>query len=186
MKSTEKKEVRMRMVDMHEFFINKINASINNENFIEASWLIYSCIENRFFRILQKYKNQCKYSNGKCKKNKNELAISTKLSCVERLVENNVSCISSSFSLKQLKEIRLWIKKRNDMMRDLLSLETYKNMDEDFKTLAIEGEEILRGLYNSCTNFRSKFYSEEYTFVFPEKAMEACPCNKNNHSKEVN
>ena len=72
------------------------------------------------------------------------------------------------------------------MMHDLLSLETYKNMDEDFKTLAIEGEKILRGLYNSCTNFRSKFYSEEYTFVFPEKAMEACPCNKNNHSKEVN
>ena len=77
MKSTEKKEVRMRMVDMHEFFINKINASIKNKNFIEASWLIYSCIENRFFRILQKYKNQCKYSNGKCKINKNELAIST-------------------------------------------------------------------------------------------------------------
>ena len=72
MKSTEEKAIRECMVDMHQFFIDKIDTAIKNERFIEASWLIYSCLENRFFRILQKYKNQCKYCKGKCKSNKNE------------------------------------------------------------------------------------------------------------------
>lgn len=166
------------MVDMHQFFLEKIDAAIKAERYIEASWLIYSCLENRLFRVLQKFKNQCKYCKGKCKKNKNELAISTKLSCIRRLCENGVSCITNSFSLEQLEEIRLWIKKRNDMMHDLLSLETYKNTDEDFRASAIEGQIILSKLYSSCTQFRKVFYSDGYEFIFPEKAMEDCPCNR--------
>ena len=85
-KSTESLKVREQMVDMHQFFIDKIDEAVESQRYIEASWLIYSCIENRFFRILQKYKKQCKYCKGKskCKKNRNELAISTKIACVER------------------------------------------------------------------------------------------------------
>ena len=64
MESTEEKDIRERMVDMHQFFIDRIDVAVRSERFIEASWLIYACIENRFFRILQKYKSQCKYSKG--------------------------------------------------------------------------------------------------------------------------
>lgn len=169
--------MRVRMVDMHQFFIGRIAEAIEEERFIEASWLIYSCIENRFFRILQKYKNQCKYCKGKCKSSKNELAISTKLACVERLRENGVSCISNAFTSEQLKEISLWVDKRNKMMHDLLSLETYKNTDEDFKALAIKGQSMLSKLYASCTKFRKEFYSDGYVFVFPDAAMDGCRCN---------
>ena len=182
--STEEKEIRERMVEMHQFFIDKINAAIEDGRYIEASWLIYSCIENRFFRVLQKYKRQCKYCNGKCNKNKNELAISTKISCVKRLWENKVPCISNSFSPEQLDEISSWVKRRNNMMHDLLSLENYKNTDEDFKKSAIDGQDILSKLYDSCTKFRREFYSDGYAFVFPEKSMEGCPCNRNGRGKE--
>lgn len=176
MKSTEEKTLREKMVDMHDFFLNKIDHAIVEERYIEASWLIYSCIENRFFRVLSKFKNDCIACKGKCRKSTNELSISTKLSCVKRLCEANITCISNSFTLEQLEEIRVWVKQRNKLMHDLLSLETYNQTDEKFKTSAIEGQKILSNLYESCTKFRKIFYAEEYTFTFPEDAMKKCPC----------
>lgn len=92
-------EERLERVDMHDFFLQKIEKAMKEEKYIEASWLIYACIENRFFRTLQKYKEYCKYCKGKCRKNKNELAISTKIACIKRLVEANVTCMSESFSI---------------------------------------------------------------------------------------
>lgn len=183
MKSTEDKKEREKMVDMHQFFIDRIDAAIESQRYIEASWLIYACIENRFFRVLKKYKNQCKYCTGKCKKNRNELAISTKISCVERLCENNVECLSKSFKIDQINEIRQWVKERNKMMHELLSLSTYENMDDRFKESAIKGQSLLSDLYKSCTEFRKIFYSDDYVFVFPEIAMEGCRCKNSNMDK---
>lgn len=178
MKSTETKEKRIEMVDMHQFFIERIDAAIKEERYIEASWLIYSCMENRFFRVIQKFKNQCKCCKGKCKKSRNELALKTKIDCIKRLCEENVAGISDSFSLDQLENIRKWVKRRNNLMHDLLSLESYREIDIEFKQASIDGQKLLSDLYSSCTNFRKKFYADDYEFVFPEKAMNACPCNQ--------
>lgn len=183
MKSTEKKEERLERVDMHDFFLQKIDKALEDERYIEASWLIYACMENRFFRTLQKYKEQCKYCKGKCKKNRNELAISTKIACVKRLAEANVTCISESFSITLLERTRLWIKERNSLMHDLLSLKTYKNMDERFKESAISGKAILTDLYTACTSFRKKFYTDDYKFTFPNEAMEGCSCKPKNNNE---
>lgn len=176
MQSIEEMKERLERVDMHDFFLQRIDDAINGERYIEASWLMYSCMENRFFRTLQKYKKQCKYCKGKCNKNKNELAISTKIACVKRLIENDVTCFSESFSKDLLESIRIWVKSRNTLMHDLLSLETYQDMDAQFKTLSESGKELLDELYASCTIFRSKFFAEGYEFVFPETAMEGCSC----------
>lgn len=176
--SREDKSIRLNMVDMHQFFIDKIDDAMAHERYIEASWLIYSCMENRFFRVLEKFKNQCKYCTGKCKERSNRLSISTKIKCVKRLLENNVECISESFTSKQLEDISSWLADRNKKMHNLLSLETYKNVDTEFKKSATKGRAILDDLYESCTKFRSKFFDPEYIFIFPEAAMEKCPCNK--------
>lgn len=184
MKSTEQKHIREEMGDMHQFFIEKIENAINDGRYIEASWLIYSCMENRFFRVLQKYKKQCKYCKGKCQKNRNELAISTKIECVRWLCEADVTCISNSFEIDLLKEIKKWIKNRNNMMHNLLSLDSYKNCDDDFKQSALSGQILLKKLYDSCTNFRREFYADDYEFIFPEGAMEGCHCKNTNDSKE--
>ena len=61
-------------------------------------------------------------------------------------------------------------------MHDLLSLETYQNMDDRFKTSSIEGKKLLNELYSACTLFRRKFYEDGYEFVFPESTMEGCSC----------
>lgn len=180
MQSTEEMQERLERVDMHDFFLQRIGDAINSERYIEASWLIYSCMENRFFRTMQKYKKQCKYCKGRCKNNKNELAISTKIDCIKRLVKKEVSCISESFSIELLEDIRLWVKKRNAMMHDLLSLNTYQDMDAQFKKISESGNELLDKLYASCTKFRSKFFAEGYEFIFPEAAMEECSCKPKN------
>lgn len=182
MKSTEEKAKRMEMVDMHKFFLDKIDNAIKEKRYIEASWLIYSCMENRFFRTLQKYKSLCECCKGKskCKEKTNKLAITTKIKCVKRLAENGNPSISDNFPLDLLKGILDWVYKRNDMMHDLLALDTYKNTDDDFKKSAFEGVDLLKQLYDSCTGFRKAFYTNGYEFIFPEKAMRDCPCGPRN------
>ena len=84
-------EDRLKRVDMHQFFLDKIDSAIKDKRYIEASWLIYSCMENRYFRTIEKIKDQCKYSGGKCKKNNNELALGTKINCIKRLAEHDAA-----------------------------------------------------------------------------------------------
>ncbi len=51
-------------------------------------------------------------------------------------------------------------------------------IDNDFKKSSLDGQSLLSDLYESCTNFRKMFYADDYEFVFPEKAMNTCPCNQ--------
>ena len=179
MNSTEQMNVRLMHVDMHEYFLTRINKAMSTENYIEASWIIYSCLENRYFRTMEKLKNQCKYcrSKSKCnRKKKNELALKTKINCIKRLHENNVKCISEAFRIELFEETKSWVKKRNDLMHDLLSLDIYENTDVMFKESAEVGLKLLNETYTSCTEFRRLFYQDDYTFVFPENAMDACNC----------
>lgn len=188
MKSTEEMESRMKRVYMHEYFLNRIDLAMKKSNYIEAAWLIYSCFENRYFRTLEKYKRQCKYCTGKCKKNRNDLALKTKIDCVKRLYENDVESITKSFRYDLFKETIDWVKERNDLMHDLLSLEYYEETDKRFKDIAEKGKKMLDETYESCTKFRKLFYTDGYIFNFPESAMEKCPCKgkKENEQEKTN
>lgn len=179
MKQKESLELRCEMATMHDFFLNKIDDSIEGGLYFEASWLIYSCLENRFFRVLDKYKRECKYcrKGGKCRKGSNQLAISTKVSCVERLCNAGVECISASFSSELFDEVKAWIKLRNNLMHNLLSLEHYEDhFDKDFENLALSGKRIVEDVYEACAKFREAFFQPDYEFVFPESCMEECSC----------
>lgn len=176
MQSTEKFEERKKRVDMHNFFIAKIDDAMKNKRYIEASWLIYSCFENRYFRTVEKVKGQCKYSGKKCKKASNELALKTKINCIQRLVEGNCSCFSNNFPYELLEQTKKWVKNRNDLMHNLLQLKYYENMDSEFEKIATEGKKLLDETYICCTNFRADYYADGYSFQFPTSAMERCPC----------
>lgn len=179
-------ELRCEMATMHDFFLKKINESIEGELYFEAAWLIYSCLENRFFRVLDKYKRECKYctKGGKCRKGSNQLAISTKVNCVERLHKAKVECISESFSNEILDEVKKWIKLRNNLMHNLLSLEHYEDhFDNDFKNLALNGKRIVEDVYEACAKFRESYFRPDYEFVFPESCMEECPCKPRNQKE---
>lgn len=180
MNSTEDMEVRLEMRDMHDFFLDKIKEAMKGGNYFEAAWLEYSCLENRYFRTLDKYKNKCKYCKGKCRSKKNELALRTKVRCVERLIKKRIRCISESFSREQISDTISWIKKRNNLMHSLLALESYQeSFTHSFQELAREGYNLVIQTYQSCTKFREIFFSDNYEFNFPEECMNLCPCNVN-------
>ncbi len=179
MESTEDKGTRLKRVDMHDYFLKRIDSAMNDNNYIEASWLIYACMENRYFRTLQKIRDYCKYcrSSSKCnKKVKNELAIKTKINCVKRLHENEVICVKDAFRYELFDETKKWVKDRNELTHDLLALEYYEETDLLFKEIAETGLALLLETYDSCTAFRKLFYDPSYSFVFPERAMEECQC----------
>lgn len=67
MKSTEEMSIRLEYVKMHEFFLNRIDISTKEERYIEAAWLIYSCFENRYFRTIEKLKNNANTAEGNVK-----------------------------------------------------------------------------------------------------------------------
>ena len=179
MKSTEDKAQRLLRVDMHEYFLSKIDEAMKKENYIEASWLIYSCFENRYFRTIQKYKHMCKYcrKKGRCNPGpKNDLSITTKVKCVQRLYNSGVPSIVNAFEGDIFDKSIKWINERNDLMHELLALETYQSSEELFKSSAEDGNSLLTQTYDYCTKFRKLFYDDDYCFVFPEDAMERCPC----------
>ncbi len=176
MKSTEKKEERLKRVDMHDFFLQKIEDAMQEERYIEASWLIYSCFENRYFRTVEKVKKECRYSKGRCKKPKNEMALATKVRCIQHLAEANCECFRKAFADELFNQTLIWIKKRNNLMHNLLQLEEYEDMYNQFKESSEEGFTLLQETYKSCTEFRKIYYSDNYVFEFPEEAMEKCNC----------
>lgn len=179
MKSTEEMSERLKRVDMHDYFLKRIGAAMEHENYIEASWLIYSCFENRYFRTVMKYREKCKYcrSKSKCnRKNKNELALKTKISCVERLYQAGVPCVANAFAEDIFPKTREWVDKRNDLMHDLLSLEYYENTDVRFKKSAEDGLRLLHETYAFCTKFRKLFYADGYEFEMPDVVSDKCSC----------
>ena len=168
------------MIQMHDFFLGKIDTAISESRNIEAVWLIYACMENRLFRTLEKSKKQCSYSKGKCKKTDNQISISTKIACLQRLREHHVSCIEDSFPETLFDNIKKWIKQRDKLMHNLLVLENYANVENKFANCANEGRTLLLQLYDSCTKFRTLFFSDSYIFEFPKEAMNGCRCKPNN------
>lgn len=176
MKSIENKKQRVEMVSMHDFFLKKINNAIDDTRYIEANWLIYACFENRYFRTIEKFKPYCKYSKGKCKKKNNELALRTKIRCIQHLYESKCKCILESFDATIFEETLKWVKTRNKLMHNLLQLEIYEDMDKEFKKLAQDGAALLKRTYNCCTKFRAVYFDSTYEFNFPIEAMEKCQC----------
>ena len=179
MKSTEAYEERLKRVDMHDYFLNRIKSAMSAENYIEANWLIYACFENRYFRTVQKYRAGCKYcrSKSKCnKKDKNELALLTKINCVQRLFNAGITCITEAFSSDIFEQTKKWVKGRNNLMHELLSLEYYENTDELFRKSAEEGYNLLSKTYEYCTEFRKLFFEEGYQFEMPDEVAVKCPC----------
>ena len=112
----------------------------------------------------------------KCKKPNNELALRTKIRCLQRLHTAKIQCIYEAFDHTLFDKTLEWVKNRNILMHNLFKLEDYTNVDLLFKQCSLDGRELLRMTYESTTKFRSIFYSKNHEFNFPVIAMEGCSC----------
>ncbi len=166
MKQTEPLETRKKMVYMHDEMRQRLDNAMNNNRYVEASWICYAIFEQRITRIMMKHLKKC--PKGKRRKDERHVGISTKIQCLKKLTQKGYGAYSE-FDKKLLNDIDKWCKKRNTLVHDLVSLDNYKNYDKEFEALAKAGEPLVKKLYKEAEKIRRWCYKENNNFgKFPE------------------
>lgn len=176
MKAKDSYEDRLKMADMHDDVLQRIDLAIANKHSIEACWLCYSCFESRITRTLEKVSECC--SDRKCYQN-HKVGIKTRIDCLKRLNKAKY-CGTESFDNQLLGEITKWCKERNTLVHALVTLNNYCGMDDKFLQLATKGRPLVTKLYQQTTAFRNKYYAQTELTSFPEKAHNYCRLLKKN------
>lgn len=173
MKAKEEYEVRAKMAEMHEDFIEKMSEAYDNGFYIETVWYCYAIIEQRVNRLIAKYIERCTI----CPKRTDDksASISTRIVCLKKLINAKYGAYDI-LSTEIFERISDWCEKRNDLVHGLVSFKHYRKYDEEFKELAELGVPLIFELYDVCTDFRNHWYEMEApTEEFPIKT---CKCNK--------
>ena len=174
MKSQDSYEDRLKMVEMHDDILKRIDDAIKKKQSIEACWLCYACFENRITRSLEKISEHCSKRN--CYKNHN-VGIVTRIECLKRLSKQKYDG-TDSFDNQLLGNIKGWCRERNTLVHALVSLNNYSGMDRKFLDLAKIGKPLVEKLYQQTTEFRNRYYEIESLSIFPENAEKKCRLKK--------
>ena len=170
MNPKENYEERLKMAEMHDDVLQRIETAIEDKRSIEACWLCYSCFESRITRTLEKVSECC--PERKCYQN-HKVGIKTRIDCLKRLKKLSYAG-TESFDNQLLGQIAAWCQERNTLVHALITLNNYYGMDEKFLQLAIKGKPLLETLYTQTTEFRNKYYQINELPTFSEKAYEKC------------
>lgn len=172
MKAKEEYEVRAKMAEMHEEFIERMSESYDKGFYVETVWYCYAIIEQRVSRLIAKYIDKCTIPKRTDDKS---VSISTRITCLKKLISAKYGAFDT-FNADLLDRISKWCDERNELVHGLISFKHYKKYDEEFKSLAEEGVPLIFELYDACTDFRNHWYEiDEPTDVFP---AEKCKCGK--------
>ncbi len=178
MKAQDSYEDRLKMVEMHDDVLSRIESAIKKKQSIEACWLCYACFESRITRSLEKVSVYCSKRN--CYKN-HMVGIVTRIECLKRLC--NLSYAGTEHFDKQLLgKIKEWCKDRDKLVHALITLNNYPGMDKKFLDLAKRGKPLVEKLYQQTTAFRNEYYEIESLPVFPENAETKCRLKKKEES----
>lgn len=178
MKAQDSYEDRLKMVEMHDDVLTRIDSAIKKKQSIEACWLCYACFESRISRSLEKLSVNCTKRN--CYQN-HRVGIVTRIECLKRLC-NLIYAGSEHFDKQLLGNIRGWCKDRNKLVHALVTLNNYSGMDKKFLDLAKRGKPLVEKLYKQTTAFRNEYYEIETMPVFPEDAENKCRLKKKEES----
>lgn len=170
MKAKESLDERVRMAEMHDDVLSRIDAAIKKKHSIEACWLCYACYESRITRTLEKVSGLC--PGQKCYQNP-KVGIKRKIECLKRLRKLNYAGIEH-FDNNTLGQIIEWCRERNKLVHDLVTLNNYYGMDQKFLDLAKKGKPLVEKLYGETTGFRNEYYKLPTLPDFPTSASEKC------------
>lgn len=171
MKQRESYEIRLEMARMHDTYIEDLHEAMKEARYVEASWLCYAIIEQRVTRLILKHLDNCPLEK---KKKDVPVSISTRLSCIKTLIENEYGGYAQ-MDKALFEEIEKWCKDRNELVHGLVSLEHYKHYDKEFEKLAKDGTPIVEKLYKEITKFREWYYRDGVFGDFPKFK---CMCKK--------
>lgn len=180
MKAKDTYTDRLRMADMHNDVLQRLEKAISEKRSIEACWLCYSCFESRITRTMEKLSEDCLcrrcYQNYK-------VGIKTKIDCLKHLRKLNYSG-AERFDSQLLGDIIAWCKERNTLVHALVSLNNYYGIDDKFLKLAVKGKPLVEKLYSQATQFRNQYYGLEEMPTFPCEVEKKCRLLKTDKSKE--
>jgi hypothetical protein len=173
MRAKENYETRNEMAQMHDEYIASLSDAYESKKHIEVVWLCYAIFEQRISRLITKYIDNCTVPERTDKKS---AAISTRIKCLQKQIDTKYGAFDG-FDSAILTEIQRWCEDRNELVHGLVSLQHYRQYDEEFAELATRGFPLVSSLYDSCTSLRDRWYkSDNPVEEFP---MQKCQCKKN-------
>lgn len=143
---------RARLV--HKDFFDKCNFAIENGFYLEAMCMEYASIEGRMTRIMKIFGFPCGLKK-ECDEMP-DISVNQKLGCLKNfLFDKNIFKDSYFDSPEEIKDIKKWIEKRNDIMHHLYSdTEKYPDLLKSSKAIAIEGFKHCRTLYDETNRLK--------------------------------
>ena len=180
MKAQDSYEDRLKMVEMHDDVLKRIESAIKKKHSIEACWLCYACFESRISRSLEKVSVNCTKRN--CYNN-HKVGIVTRIDCLKRLSKLKYAG-TEHFDNQLLGRIKNWCYERNTLVHALVTLNNYDGMDKKFLDLAKRGKPLVEELYKQTTAFRNEYYEIEAMSAFPEEAENKCRLKKKEESTD--
>lgn len=179
MRATESYEDRLKMAEMHDDVLQRLDNAIKKKQSVEACWLCYACFESRITRSLEKLSVACSKRN--CYQN-HRVGISTRIDCLKRL-SNQKYVGTEHFDKQLLGNIKSWCHDRNTLVHALVTLNNYSGMDKRFLDLAKRGKPLVEQLYAQTTDFRTEYYKIDSMPTFPENSEQKCRLKMKEDSK---
>ena len=169
MNKKESLETRKKMAVMHDAMIDKLDMAMKKKRYVEASWICYAIFEQRITRMIMKHLSKCPRQN-RSEKHK-DVGIRTRIDCIIKLTKQGYgayACVDGSV----FKKLKLWCKRRNDLVHALLDISRYKKYDMEFKKLAEDGYALVPKIYEEATKVRNWCDLNS----FPKFPDLKCPC----------
>ncbi len=165
MAKKESFETRCQMAKMHDAMVEKLNAAMKKQEYVEASWLCYSIFEQRVTRLIQKHLNKCP---KQCRSEKaKDAGISTRIDCIVKLAKQGYGAYAQ-IDYSVFVKVKKWCRCRNTLVHSLLDINSYRKYDTAFKELAEEGSQLVPLIYTEATKVRNWCNADNSFPKFPE------------------
>lgn len=169
MEPKETYEIRYKMAKMHDEMQERLEKAMESQKYVEVSWLCYSIMEQRITRMIEKHIAKCPREQ---RNNIIPAGISTRITCIKRLVNKKYGAYAN-VDHELIVKIYHWCKRRNKLVHSLLSLDSYREYDKDFKELAESGYPLAKQIYEEATKVREWSRLNE----FSEFPLNSCRCS---------
>ena len=172
-------EIKNRQVDMHRDFFVRAENAMSNRFYFEAIFLEYAAIEGRLEVILGILGFPCNKDLEKGKRS--QVAISDRIECLRVFRKNNPVLFARTNLPKnfftQKGQLRTWICKRNTFVHGIMkNADEYLNRNNDSNTIAKQGLEYSKLLYNEAKRIRRLLNSHPELFLHTIKTCKNCKC----------
>lgn len=138
----------------------RLNSALKQRFFLEAVFIEYAIIEDRAKSILM---HEGKWGEIELKRRKSSfITLKEKLDCICELVKEKDKYASSFFRpefLQLIRDIRVWIDKRNDLVHELM--DRMVNLSK-LEEMAIEGKRLSDRLSYRASSYKQHLKNKGY------------------------